>query len=100
LGTNKTPYLWSDHSRKSIYRNLGRKSKSDFCWILFVIPKDVSISENGICFVIQRMRCIGGISIRFVIYGMWWILNPACNISSLRYYIYCVYILLQFSNGR
>jgi hypothetical protein len=26
------------------------------------------------------MRCIGGISILFVIYEMWWNLNPACNI--------------------
>jgi hypothetical protein len=32
LGTNKTPYLRSDHSeKKSIYRNQGRKSKPDFC---------------------------------------------------------------------
>jgi hypothetical protein len=31
LGTNKTPYLRSDHSEKSIYRNQGRKSKPDFC---------------------------------------------------------------------
>jgi hypothetical protein len=30
FGTNKTPYLRSDHSEKSIYRNQGRKSKSDF----------------------------------------------------------------------
>jgi hypothetical protein len=29
----------------------------------------------------------------FVIYGMWWNLNPACN-------IYSVYIMLQFSNGK
>jgi hypothetical protein len=29
--TNKTPYLRSDHSEKSIYRNQGRKSKPDFC---------------------------------------------------------------------
>jgi hypothetical protein len=27
--------LRSDHSEKSIYRNKGRKSKPDFCWILF-----------------------------------------------------------------
>jgi hypothetical protein len=31
LGTNKTPYLRSDHSEKIIYRNQGRKSKPDFC---------------------------------------------------------------------
>jgi hypothetical protein len=31
LGTNKTPYLRSDHSEKSIYRNQGSKSKPDFC---------------------------------------------------------------------
>jgi hypothetical protein len=31
LGTNKTPYLRSDHSEKSIYRNQGRKNKPDFC---------------------------------------------------------------------
>jgi hypothetical protein len=36
----------------------------------------------------------------FVIYGMWWNLNPACNIFYQRYYIYSVYILLQFSNGQ
>jgi hypothetical protein len=29
--------------KKSIYRNQGRKSKPDFCWILFVMPEDVSI---------------------------------------------------------
>jgi hypothetical protein len=29
--TNRTPYLRSDHSEKSIYRNQGRKSKPDFC---------------------------------------------------------------------
>jgi hypothetical protein len=46
------------------------------------------------------MRCIGGISILFVIYGMWWNLNPTCNIFFLGYYIYSVYILLQFSNMR
>jgi hypothetical protein len=38
--------------KKSIYRNQGRKSKPDFCWIFFVMPKDVSIGGNGICFVI------------------------------------------------
>jgi hypothetical protein len=31
VGTNKTLYLRSDHSEKSIYRNEGRKSKPDFC---------------------------------------------------------------------
>jgi hypothetical protein len=31
LGTNKTQYLRSDYSEKSIYRNQGRKSKPDFC---------------------------------------------------------------------
>jgi hypothetical protein len=30
FGTNKTSYLRSDHSEKSIYRNQGRKSKPDF----------------------------------------------------------------------
>jgi hypothetical protein len=44
--------LRSDHSEKSIYRNQGRKSKHDFCWILFVMPEDVSIDGNGIRFVI------------------------------------------------
>jgi hypothetical protein len=29
-----------------------------------------------------------------------WNLNPTCNIFCQRYYIYCVYILLQFSNGQ
>jgi hypothetical protein len=69
--------------KKSMYRNQGRKSKPDFCWILFVVPEDVSIGGNGICFVIQRMGCIGGISILFEIYGMWWNLNPTCNIFCL-----------------
>jgi hypothetical protein len=54
------------------------------------MPEDVSIGGNGICFVIERMRCIGGISILFEIYGMWWNLNPACNIFCQRYYIYSV----------
>jgi hypothetical protein len=31
---------------------------------------------------------------------MWWNLNPFCNILCLRYYIYSIYNLLQFSNGR
>jgi hypothetical protein len=69
--------------KKSMYRNQGRKSKPDFCWILFVVLEDVSIGGNGICFVIQRMGCIGGISILFEIYGMWWNLNPTCNIFCL-----------------
>jgi hypothetical protein len=30
FGTNKTPYLRSDHSEKSIYRNQGRRSKPNF----------------------------------------------------------------------
>jgi hypothetical protein len=46
------------------------------------------------------MRCIGGISILFEIYGMWWNLNPVGNIFCQRYYIYSVYILLQFNNGQ
>jgi hypothetical protein len=79
--------------KKNIYRNQGRKSNPDFCWILFVMPQDVSIiGGNGICFVIQSMWCVGGISILFVIYGMWWNLNPACNIFCQRYYIHSVYI--------
>jgi hypothetical protein len=60
------------------------------------MPEDVSIGVNGINFVIERMRCIGGISILFVIYRMWWNLNPACNIFCLRYNILFIYILLQF----
>jgi hypothetical protein len=44
------------------------------------MPEDVSIGGNGIRFVIYRMQCIDGISILFEIYGMWWNLNPACNI--------------------
>jgi hypothetical protein len=31
LGTNKTPYLQSDHSEKIYIQNQGRKSKPDFC---------------------------------------------------------------------
>jgi hypothetical protein len=31
LGSNKTPYLRSDHSEKSIYKNQGRKSKPNCC---------------------------------------------------------------------
>jgi hypothetical protein len=50
--TNKTPYLRSDHSEKSIYRNQRRKSKPNFYRILFVMPEDVSIGGNGIRFVI------------------------------------------------
>jgi hypothetical protein len=47
------------------------------------------------------MQCIGGISILFVIYGMWWNLNPACNIFCQRYYIYSVYIdIASVSNGQ
>jgi hypothetical protein len=38
--------------KKSIYRNQGRKSKPDLCWILFVMLEDVSIGGNGIRFVI------------------------------------------------
>jgi hypothetical protein len=38
--------------KKSIYRNQGRKSKLDFCWIIFVMLKDVSIGGNGIRFLI------------------------------------------------
>jgi hypothetical protein len=30
LGTNKTRYLRSNHSEKSIYKNQGRKSKPGF----------------------------------------------------------------------
>jgi hypothetical protein len=44
--------LRSDHSEKSIYRNEGRKSKPDFCWIFFVMTEDVCIGGNGIHFVI------------------------------------------------
>jgi hypothetical protein len=59
--TSYKPQLWelTNHRtceativKKSIYRNQGRKSKSDFCLILFVMPEDVSIGGNGICFVI------------------------------------------------
>jgi hypothetical protein len=64
------------------------------------MPEDVSIGGNGIRFVIQRMRCIGGISILFEIYGFWSNLNLACNILCQRYNIYSIYILLQFSNGQ
>jgi hypothetical protein len=52
LGTNKTPYLRSDHSEK-IYIQKSRKKKQ--VWFLlnpFLVPEDVSISGNGICFVI------------------------------------------------
>jgi hypothetical protein len=38
--------------KKSIYRNQGRKSKPDFCWILFVMPEDVYIGGDGIHFAI------------------------------------------------
>jgi hypothetical protein len=86
LETNKRSYLRSDHSEK-IHIQKSRKKKQVWC-------------GNGICFVIYRMRCIGGISILFIIYEMWWNLNPACNIFCQRYYIYAVYILLLFSNGK
>jgi hypothetical protein len=38
------------------------------------------------------MRCIGGISILFVIYWMWWNLNLAYNIFYQIYYIYSLFI--------
>jgi hypothetical protein len=90
--------LWSDHSEEIHMRKSRRKSKPDFCWIIFVMPEHVSIGGNGIRFVIYRMRCIGGISILFVTYGL--NLNLDCNIFCQRYYIYSIYILLQFSNGQ
>jgi hypothetical protein len=54
--------------KKSIYRNQGRKSKPDFCWILFVMPEDVSIGGNGIRFC----------NIKDAMY--WWNFNPFWNI--------------------
>jgi hypothetical protein len=44
--------LRSDHSEKIHIQKSRKKSKPDFCWILFVMPEDVSIGGNGICFVI------------------------------------------------
>jgi hypothetical protein len=96
LGTSKTLYLRSDHSAK-IHIQKSRKKKQ--VWFL------LNPFCNAGCvywwkwnhFVIQRMWCISGIWILFVIYRMWWNLNPFCNIFCLRYNIYSVYILLQFS---
>jgi hypothetical protein len=62
------------------------------------MSEDVSISGNGIRFVILRIPCIGGIRILFVIYGMWWNFNLACNIFCERYYIYSVYIYIFSSS--
>jgi hypothetical protein len=53
---------------------------------------------NPFCNVKDVM--FGGISILFELYGMWWNLNHACIVFCPRYYIYFVYILLQFSNGQ
>jgi hypothetical protein len=72
--------------KKSIYRNQGRKSKPGFYWILFVMPEDYLWKWNPFCNIKDAMY--------------WWNLNPACNIFCKRYYIYYVYILVQFSNGQ
>jgi hypothetical protein len=74
--------LRSDHSEKIHIQKSRKKSKSDFCWILFVMPEDV---------------CIGGILILFVIYRMWWNLNLFVIYSASVQYVCCR--LLQFSNG-
>jgi hypothetical protein len=47
--------LRSGHSEKNPYTEIKeerRKSKPNFCWIIFVMPEDVSIGGNGIHFVI------------------------------------------------
>jgi hypothetical protein len=85
FGTNKTPYLQSDHSEKNLYTEIKEEKAS-------------LISAESFCNIKDAMYWWN--FNRFVIYGMWWNLNPACNIFCQRYYIYSVYILLQFSNGQ
>jgi hypothetical protein len=75
--------LQSDRIEKIHVQKSRKKKQAWFLLNPFLVPEDVSIGGNGICFVIQRMGCIGGISILFEIYGMWWNLNPTCNIFCL-----------------
>jgi hypothetical protein len=76
--------LRSDHSEKSIYRNQGRKSKADFCWILFVMPEDVSWWKwNPFCNIKDEMY--------------WWNFNPFCNIWNVYILPKILYILCLYS---
>jgi hypothetical protein len=77
--------------KKSIYRNQGRRSKPDFCRILFVKPEDVSIGGNRIRFCNIKDAMYWWNFNPFLIYGMWWN-YPACKTFGQRYYIYSVYI--------
>jgi hypothetical protein len=53
LETNKTPYLRSDYSEKNLYTEIKEEKASlVFAESFFVMPEDVSIGGNGICFVI------------------------------------------------
>jgi hypothetical protein len=53
LETNKTPYLRSDYSKKNPYTEIKEEKASlVFAESFFVMPEDVSIGGNGICFVI------------------------------------------------
>jgi hypothetical protein len=52
LGTNKTPYLRSDHSEQI---HIQKSMKKKHVWFLlnpFLMPEDVSIGGNWIHFVI------------------------------------------------
>jgi hypothetical protein len=44
--------LRSDHSEKIHMQKSRKQKQADFCWILFVMPEEVSIGGNGIRFVI------------------------------------------------
>jgi hypothetical protein len=52
LGTNKTPYLLSDHSEKIHIQKSRKKKQAWFLLNPFLMPEDVSIGGNGIRFVI------------------------------------------------
>jgi hypothetical protein len=53
LETNKTPSLRSDHSEKNPYTEIKEEKASLIsAKSFFVMPEDVSIGGNGICFVI------------------------------------------------
>jgi hypothetical protein len=52
LGTNKTPYLWSDHSETIHIQKPRKKKQAQFLLNPFVMLEDVSIGGNLIRFVI------------------------------------------------
>jgi hypothetical protein len=78
--------------KKSIYRNQGRKSKLDFCWIFFCNARGCVYwwKWNHFCNIKDAMYWWNFNP--FCNIWVWWNLNPACNIFYQRYYIYSVYI--------